>query len=171
MTDNNKAISHTTLTYPVFLIESEKGRELTGYTVVESQTGFVPLGRLPAADKYVDGLIFDSAGYVYEYCGARGWPRFGGFWRPLLEALILPSILIKILEFVVYFGPDLKSARKMELDEFKTGIVDAVASFERHEVIQLESMLSEKGDYISAIESVDWFRYFGGHRDELGLPV
>ncbi len=169
MTINKEAVSYRNLIYPVFLIENKKGNELTGYSVVESQSDFVPLGRVPAAGKYHDGLLFDSAGYIYEYSGSRGWPLFRSWSRTVLEATVIPSILTKLLEFLVYFGPNLKSRRKVNLEEFKETIIDAISRFEDHEVDQLESILSGKYDYLSAIKSVDWFRYFGGQRDELGM--
>lgn len=158
------------LVYPVYLIEDKK-RPLNISNVVYGKTGFITFSRVPAKGKFVKGHLFDSAGVAYRFEGECGWPRYSGWLRVLAELVFIPTLLSKVLEFFVYFGPDLKTSTPLSLDDFRTGIVEATSLIGKKDIAQLKNLLDSKKDYRSVIEGVDWWRYNAGKRDEDGHPL
>lgn len=159
------------LSYPVFLVENDRTHVFTGYNVVRKPTDFTTFGRVPNSEKYSDGLLFDSKGRLFNYHGADGWPRFSPQVCAILDYLVLPGLLSKLLEAVFYFGPKLTSGEKLDLQSYKEAIIERVERFEKSDQPQLRLIIADKKDFASVIEGLDWWRFHGGQRDEDGHPV
>ncbi len=164
-------ISALDIAYPIVVIE-DLPHEFLIMDIVRKRNGFITFSRVPTIGNFQHGKVFDSAGQIFRYEGECGWPRFRGVVKIILEAIILPTILTKLLESFVYFGPDLRSVEQVPLDDFRRLLVQAVSSFEksRKSLTELEELLKRKKTYRDVIEGVDWWRYHGGRRDPDGHP-
>lgn len=162
---------HEQIRYPVFLAE-RKPQKYAIFDVASKRSDFVTFSRLPAKHEYVDGLLFDSSGAVFDYRGAFGWPRFGKYAKPVFEALILPSLVLKLLARFLYFGPNLVTARKTEGAEFRELLFGSITRHVRpKDRPQIKSLLDEAKTFEEMIKAIDWWRYYGGKRDEDGHPI
>ena len=159
------------LEYPVLLVEEDRHHSFTGYNIVYRPTGFTTFGRVPNAQKFGKGLMFDSSGKIYQYEGSSGYPRFSPRACSILDNLILPGLLIRALHVFWYFGPRLIRSEHVDVPEFKLQASSAIEAYEDEEIPQLRGILSRKANYKSVIEGVDWWRYNGGNRDDDGHPV
>lgn len=159
------------LKYPIFIIEDDRAHEFTGFNVVLQQTNFLPFGRVPNSQKYNQGYVFDSKGRVYKYFGPSGYLRFHPKACIILDALIIPGLLFKLLAMFTYLGPNLIEVENVDPEEFKHRIVSKVMNYGSKDINQLVEILSTKTDYQSILKGVDWWRYHGGRRDEDGHPI
>lgn len=157
-----------TLNYPVFIVE-KKPQKYAIFDIARKQSDFILFSRLPPKVEYVEGALFDSEGTVYNYLGSSGSPRFGPAFKMLLESLIVPSLLMKALASVVYFGPNLILAQKVDTSEYRDLIMEHLKRHTRpKERSQLRSLLDKASTYKEMIDAVDWWRFHGGERDEDG---
>ena len=162
---------HATLRYPVFLAEAGNN-EFTIYDVLHRQGDFLTLGRVPVIGRYGTGLLFDSAGRVFAYEGAAGWPRFGKGTKAVLEALMLPGLLMKPVAVLRYYGPELRSVRAVEEAAFREMLFEAIKRHLRPKDRQEVRALLDKAQGPEAmIRAIDHWRYFGGKRDRDGHPL
>ena len=159
------------LAYPIFCIENDPRNPIFGYDVKRRQTDFTAFGRVPRRNKFKSGKIFDSIGTVYDYTGSAGTPRFSSNTCDILDAMLIPGLLFKLIETQVYFGPKLGDGRHACLPDFIDGLIDRIEKFERAKQPELQELLSESHSYTDAIEIVDKWRYFGGRRDLDGHPI
>jgi hypothetical protein len=157
--------------YPVFLAE-RKPQKFSIFDVAYKSMDFITFSRLPAKHEYVEGMLFDSGGTVYEYKGSFGWPRFGAISKPIFEFLIIPALVAKLLAGFLYFGPNLVTSRKVEADEFRDLLFKSISRHVRpKDRLQLKSLLEEASTFEEMIKAIDWWRYYGGKRDEDGHPI
>jgi hypothetical protein len=162
---------HENLRYPIFLIE-KKAQKYAIFDIAHTKGDFVVGSRMPARKKYVDGYLFDSLGTVYEYKGSSGWPRFGEYSKPVLEVLILPALFAKLLSRYIYFGPKLVAAKNVNEAEFRELLLSSLKPHVRPKARpQIALLLSEARTYEDMIKAIDWWRYYGGKRDEDGHPI
>lgn len=159
---------HLKIKYPVLVIE-EPGSELTGMNNVRFKSDFHTSSRVPKIGKFKAGCLFDSAGFCYRYNGECGKPRFPVGWvSVLLETLIIPPIITKILERIYYFGPNITSRELLPVEVFKEEIISAVASRKAKDGPELRRALSREVTYDGVLKAVDHWRYYGGKRDKDG---
>jgi hypothetical protein len=163
--------SGKSLKYPVFIIENLRTNKFTGFDIVYGSTGFSVWGRVPNSKKFANGYLFDANGSIFKYSGSSGWPRFSPRTCLVLDSLLIPGILSKLFERVGYFGPALTGEEHVDVEEFKIRVVASIEKYGSKDLTQLKSLLSQKTDFISILEAVDWWRYHGGKRDEDGHPV
>jgi hypothetical protein len=157
-----------TLIYPVFIVE-KKAQKYAIFDIARRQSDFIIFSRLPPKVEYLEGKLFDSEGTVYDYLGSSGSPRFGPALKILLEALIVPSLMMKALASVVYFGPSLTTSKKVDISEYRDLIMTHLTRHTRpKERPQLRSLLDKASTYKEVIEAIDWWRFHGGERDEDG---
>ena len=167
----NSEIPASMLKYPIAVVESSPAHEFTGFMIVRRQTGFSVLGRVPNSQKFGEGYVFDSCGQIFRYAGSSGKPRFSPKLCVILDNLLVPGFLSKLLEVFVYFGPELLSREKVLLAEFKARLLLAIEAHGSEDVDQLRQVLSDKTSFQDVLEGVDWWRYCGGRRDRDGHPI
>lgn len=156
------------LTFPVFVIEDRAG-EYKIYDIATKQSDFLTFSRVPTARTFNAGYVFDAAGQVYRYESESGWPRFSKGWKNLLEALLLPGPFFKILAYFVYYGPDIRSPEQLELSVFREKVLERLKVYEKgRDAKQLSKALNQAMSYLEVIKAIDWYRFYGGHRDPDG---
>lgn len=156
------------LAFPAFVIEDRAG-EYKIYDVITRNSDFLTFGRVPTVGTFNAGYVFDAAGRLYRYESERGWPRFSKRWKNLLEALILPGLLFKIVAYLVYYGPDVLPGEQLELGEFRRRIIERLQVYEKgRDARQVRMVLNRATSYSEAIKAIDWYRLFGGRRDPDG---
>jgi len=160
-----------TLKYPIFIIEHDRKHEFTGFKVVHRQTRFSAFGRVPNSQQYNKGQVFDSEGQVYKYFGTSGYPRFHPKVCIILDSLLIPGLISKLLAMFTYFGPNLVEVEKVDPEEIRSRIVSEIMNYGSKDIDQLVKILSTKIDYLSILEGVEWWIYHGGRRDEDGHPI
>lgn len=158
------------LAYPIAIVEHKKGNPLCGFDVVYSKRGFTTFGRVPNAAKFRSGIIFDCSGQVFEYEGSSGWPRFSSATSNLLDNLLLPGIITKVVECFGYFGPTLISQELLGIETYRAKLYAAISSYGAKDLQQLKQILNAKTTYRSVLEGFEHWRYFGDNRDEDGHP-
>jgi hypothetical protein len=162
---------HEQLRYPVFLAE-KKPQKYAIFEVANGRGDFVTFSRLPAKHGYVDGTLFDSDGRVCEYKGSYGWPRFGEFSKPIFELLLVPALIAKLLARFLYFGPNLVTARNVEPAEFRELLFKSITRHVRpKDSPQLRTLLDDARTFEEMIRAIDWWRYYGGKRDDDGHRI
>ena len=159
------------LRYPLFVIESDRFNEFTGFKVIRNRFDFAVFGRVPNSAQYTKGYLFDCEGRRYTYEGAAGWPRFSPALCKVLDNILLPGLVSKILEAAVYFGPKPVAVSELDLTGFKSTVVSSVEEYEGKPQHQLRSVVASKGSFREAIEGVEWWIYHGGIRDPDGHPA
>ena len=159
------------IAYPLFLIE-DKAQRYAIYNIIYSKDDFVVFSRVPPKGEYKMGIAFDSAGYVYSYAGSSGMPRFAPTPKLILEILILPSVVFKLMAKFIYYGPTLQSREKLSTDQFRELLIEKLSRYEKgKDRVQLVSLLDKAIDYKAMIDAVDFYRKFGGNRDEDGHEI
>jgi hypothetical protein len=158
------------LNYPVFLIESNRFQKFTGFNVVKNRFDFTVFGRVPNAVKFSGGSIFTCDGRCYTYQGSAGWPRFSPRLCVLLDSLLVPGLIYKLAETFIYFGPKPVSSAKLDLNSFKSAIIDSIENYDCRTQPQLRKVVATKGSFREVIEGIEWWSYHGGVRDADGHP-
>ncbi len=167
----NSAISASMLKYPIAVVENSPAHRFTGFMIVRRQTGFSVLGRVPNSQKFGEGHVFDSAGQIFCYAGSSGKPRFSPGLCVILDNLLVPGFLSKLIELFLYFGPELVSREKLLPAEFKSRLLSAIEAHGSEDVDELRQVLVGRTGFQDILEGVDWWRYCGGRRDRDGHPV
>lgn len=156
------------IAFPIFLIEDRKG-EYVIYNMFHQWSDFVTFGRVPPHGQFNAGYVFDSAGFAYRYESECGWPRFSTRWKKFLEVLILPGLLFKVVGYFVYYGPNLLSGEQLDVPEFRKRIFERMQVYEKgRDARQLRKTLDRASSYQEVIKAVDWYRFYGGRRDDDG---
>ncbi|WP_284176667.1 hypothetical protein [Frigidibacter sp. SD6-1] len=140
--------------------------------IVRKQSNYITFSRMPKKGKFVEGRIFDSAGFCFEYSGECGWPRFGPVSSAILEPILIPAMLSKIQQHFFYFGPHLVGTRRVPIEEYKRQVLASIRQLgmgRRSE--QLSRAIDDAPDARGVIEAVDRWRYHGGLRDADGHPI
>ena len=158
------------LSYPVFVIESDHSNEFTGFNVVRNRFDFTVFGRVPNSAKYTNGYLFDSEGRRYTDKGAAGWPRFSPALCRVLDSIILPGLISKILEAIIYFGPKPVVLSNPNLNEFKSMVESSIENYQGKPQHQLRKVVASKGSFQEVIEGIEWWVCHGGIRDPDGHP-
>lgn len=127
------------------------------YRVVRKPSEFVYWFNVPKKGTYTRGRLFDSAGEIFGYNGEASSLMVSGRLHTLLENIVLPSLVFKVMSFGVYFGPKaVNQEGRVSLDEFKDEMIREVSQYEsRADVDQLTRELGVAGashaDKIAAI--------------------
>ena len=158
------------LSYPVFVIESDHSNEFTGFKVIRNRFDFTVFGRVPNSAKYTNGYLFDCEGRSYTYEGAAGWPRFSPALCKILDSIILPGLVSKVLETAIYFGPKPVALSEPNLEGFKSMVVSSIERHQGKPQHQLRKVIASKGSFREIIEGIEWWAYHGGIRDPDGHP-
>lgn len=159
--------------YPAFLIEDQPN-ELSMMDNVSSRFQHTTFSRLPVIDTFVEGEIFDSEGNVHQYRGMSGWPLFPNNWiKTVLEILIIPAIISKLLELVFPIVPSIEASKHLTIEEYKKRILDSIERFYPAKIASkerqsLSAVLESKNSYLEVLQGVEDWRYYGGDRDEDG---
>ncbi|AKS44812.1 hypothetical protein SAMN05444287_2274 [Octadecabacter temperatus] len=156
--------------YPVFWVESKKRRSFSTYGKVNRRSGFTTFSQLPRKKQFTRGKCFDASGVLFLYDGSAGAPRFNGMTKTVLENLILPSILGKVIEHLRYFGPKLISSSSMDLETFKLELFSAIIAHGRSDCEELQFNLSEANNFKAAINAAENWQFHSGQRDADGHP-
>lgn len=167
----NGRVASESLDYPVFLIENDRKNQFTGFNIVYRPTGYSVWGRVPNANKYQEGQMFDASGRIFKYAGSSGWFRFSPKVCSVLDSLILPGLVSKLFEALAYYGPALMTGEKVDIEEFKHRLLASIERYGSKDLDQLSSLVSKATDFVAVLEAVDWWRYNGGTRDEDGHPI
>jgi hypothetical protein len=162
---------HDTIRYPALIVE-KKPRKYTIVDIVWSPSDYVTLSRMPAQLQYVDGRIFDSEGQVFSYSGSAGWPRFGETSKFICELLIIPSFFVKMLAYIAYYGPNVRTVESIDLASYKQEILTRYPrELKPEERMELTSLFNRANTFEEVIKAYDWWRLHGGKRDEDGHPL
>jgi hypothetical protein len=162
---------HESIRYPALLVET-KAQKYAIFDIASSQSDYVTFSRVPAKEEYVDGKVFDSCGQIFSYTGSAGWPRFGETSKFICELLIIPSLLAKAVAYVSYYGPDVKTARSVNLPIYKEEVLQQLSKhIKPKNRAELKSRISGASSFEEVIKAIDWWRYHGGKRDEDGHPI
>jgi hypothetical protein len=159
---------HLTVTWPLFVIE-DRANDYTIYDILSRQSDFLTFGRLPPVGKFRSGHAFDAGGKVYRYQSEAGWPRFSRRWKGLLENLIVPGPVFKLVSCFVYYGPALLPGEQLGLPDFRARILERMLVYEKgRDARQLKRALEKASSYPEVIAAIDWYRFHGGRRDADG---
>jgi hypothetical protein len=82
----------------------------------------------------------------------------------------VPGLVFKFAEFFIYFGPKLVSEECLDLDRFKTDIVNSIENYENKKLPQLRKVVATRDSFCSVIEGIEWWAYNGDVRDADGHP-
>ena len=90
----------------------------------------------------------------------------------MLEALVLPGLVMKPVAVLAYFGPKLRSVREVEEGAYREALFDAIRRHLRPKDRQeVRAVLDRAKGPEAMIRAIDDWRYRGGKRDADGHPL
>lgn len=139
------------LKYPNLVVENS-GQLPMLFRVVRSPSEFVDWFSVPKKGTYTSGQVFDSAGRIYAYEGDASRVMVSGWLHTLLENIVVPSLVFKVMSLGVYFGPRVvQQYAKVPIDEFQREMLNAISQYEKNaEVERLAEQLDNAGKSHSA---------------------